>query len=109
MKRRKTAQCEAPGCTNKPFKQVLILDHLFEGLWCCEECIKDPLGLKKNHERTELNVLTDELKVKREEYLVIKRIGGWSCPASPTGSCVYDCNDTMHEHCLFCGNPEERK
>lgn len=188
MKRRKTAQCEVPGCTKPPVKQA-PWEHLFEDQWCCQECLIDPLGLKKlkAENKTEIDTLTDELKVKREEFLVIKRrldeemrqakrvvneqefkvreaifkslvtfetprplleywtnqynankyveavtpeqyeehykerraqvptvedliFGGWSCPASPTGHCMYDDhNDTCHDNCLFCGDPEERK
>ena len=34
----------------------------------------------------------------------------WDCPESPTGYCVYDFpNDRAHDHCLVCGQPEERK
>jgi len=45
--------------------------------------------------------------------------GSWACPddelsepdvrGSPTGTCVYAKADRAHEHCLFCGLPEERK
>ncbi len=34
----------------------------------------------------------------------------WECDKSPTGLCVYDDeNDSCHDQCLFCGEPEERK
>jgi hypothetical protein len=36
--------------------------------------------------------------------------GTWDCSTSPTGFCVYDENeDPIHDFCLFCGDPEERK
>ena len=186
MSSRKPAQCETPGCTNKPVKQSSY-DHLFERQWCCQDCLDDPLGLKKNHKRTEIDDLTDELKVKRNEFLKIRRqleeqitqaqrvvneqsfkirwavfnllstfetprplleywankyntdkyrepttpeeieqgyrearmrvptvedlvFSGWPCPVSPTGNCMYDDHhDNMHDGCIFCGEPEERK
>ena len=34
----------------------------------------------------------------------------WECPTSPIGVCSYNDNkDPIHDHCLFCGDPEERK
>lgn len=34
----------------------------------------------------------------------------WECETSPVGVCVYDdTDDPMHDQCLFCGDPEERK
>jgi hypothetical protein len=36
-------------------------------------------------------------------------LGGWECEKSPTGYCVYHDEDSMHDTCLFCGDPEERK
>lgn len=34
----------------------------------------------------------------------------WICKTSPTGYCVYNhTEDPIHDHCLFCGDPEERK
>lgn len=34
----------------------------------------------------------------------------WDCPDSPVGLCVYDNHaDRMHDWCVFCGDPEERK
>ena len=36
--------------------------------------------------------------------------GGWLCPDSPTGYCWYDDEvDPIHDHCLSCGHPKERK
>ena len=34
----------------------------------------------------------------------------WECAKSPVGVCVYDhVLDGAHDHCVFCGGPEERK
>lgn len=34
----------------------------------------------------------------------------WECKESPAAWCVYDrWNDRPHDHCLFCGDPSERK
>lgn len=34
----------------------------------------------------------------------------WECEKSPVGTCVYnDRKDPMHDDCLFCHDPEERK
>ena len=37
-------------------------------------------------------------------------VGMWDCPVSPSGLCCYNHYlDPLHDHCLFCGQPEERK
>ena len=39
-------------------------------------------------------------------------IGTWDCPKSPhdAGLCCYDhYKDPVHDCCVFCGQPEERK
>lgn len=34
----------------------------------------------------------------------------WHCPDSPNGVCWYDHeDDSCHDQCIFCGEPEERK
>ncbi len=38
-----------------------------------------------------------------------KALGEWYCPESPTGLCSYAKKDTCRDHCLHCGEPEERK
>ncbi len=36
--------------------------------------------------------------------------GDWDCGTSPTGQCAYDHSmDPIHNRCLFCGKPEDRK
>jgi hypothetical protein len=36
--------------------------------------------------------------------------GGWDCPESPLGHCLYNrLEDPASDYCLFCGGPEERK
>lgn len=35
---------------------------------------------------------------------------GWVCQSSPTQRCQYnDDTDPMHDSCIHCGEPEERK
>ena len=37
-------------------------------------------------------------------------MGAWTCDASPAKVCVYDgYEDTVHDNCLYCNEPEERK
>jgi hypothetical protein len=37
-------------------------------------------------------------------------IGHWDCDSSPIGICVYDdWSDSIHDYCLCCDEPEERK
>ena len=37
-------------------------------------------------------------------------LGYWECDTSPTGRCIYnDREDHLHDHCLFCHDPSERK
>ena len=34
----------------------------------------------------------------------------WECADSPIGVCIYDVlDDPARDHCIFCGQPEERK
>jgi len=34
----------------------------------------------------------------------------WDCPDSPFGWCMYhNIHDRIHDHCVFCHMPEERK
>jgi len=62
---------------------------------------------------------------KTELYFEIKRLADphmkdgsayhaigfyWDCPKSPFGWCAYhDYDDSAHDNCVFCGEPEERK
>ena len=37
-------------------------------------------------------------------------VGHWDCPNSFCGLCCYDhYYDPVHDSCVFCGQPEERK
>jgi len=37
-------------------------------------------------------------------------LGVWACKGSPYKVCIYDeLVDKLHDHCLICGKPEERK
>jgi hypothetical protein len=33
----------------------------------------------------------------------------WNCPEGPLGTCAYGKDDWDQDHCLFCGDPKERK
>ncbi|MAG27464.1 hypothetical protein CMI47_18175 [Candidatus Pacearchaeota archaeon] len=46
------------------------------------------------------------------EHQIIEsiKIGHWPCEASPHKVCAYDdVEDPMHDNCLYCEDPEERK
>lgn len=60
----------------------------------------------------------EEIDEFRERLLVVADgldrgdVGGWKCPgpANVLGVCVYDTeNDGVQDHCLMCGQPDERK
>lgn len=37
-------------------------------------------------------------------------VGTWDCEKSPCGLCCYDhYKDPVHDFCIYCGKPEERK
>ncbi len=37
-------------------------------------------------------------------------VGTWDCPKSLCGLCCYDhYKDSLHDQCVFCGEPSERK
>jgi hypothetical protein len=39
-----------------------------------------------------------------------KVLGYWPCKTSPRKMCAYDADvDVMHDDCIYCGCPEERK
>jgi len=43
-------------------------------------------------------------------YPFFSDVGNWSCEDSPCGLCCYDhYKDPVHDKCVFCGEPEERK
>ena len=50
-------------------------------------------------------------EVVPEKYTHICKLGpyGWQCEDSPVGLCVYDSQDRAADHCIFCGDPDERK
>ena len=51
-------------------------------------------------------------EVVPEKYTHICKLGpyGWHCEDSPVGLCVYDSiEDRAADHCIFCGDPDERK
>lgn len=48
-------------------------------------------------------------KVKTSYSFPLSRLE-WKCEKSPWGICIYDHEkDSMHDQCLICGEPEERK
>ena len=43
-------------------------------------------------------------------YYGLIGIGGWSCEKSPIFACCYnEFTDSAFDHCVFCGEPDERK
>lgn len=66
-------------------------------------------NLQKQVEHIERNIL--ELagwKVCVDPYFSI--VGHWDCHKSFCGLCCYDhYRDPVHDACVFCGQPEERK
>ena len=53
--------------------------------------------------------LLDAWKYVQEETLRYY-IGTWECKGSPYGVCIYDhVLDPVHDFCLICGHPDERK
>lgn len=42
----------------------------------------------------------------QEEYVVSDY---WTCRQSPINRCEYDPDDSAHDDCVHCGEPEERK
>lgn len=60
------------------------------------------------------NLITREIREVISKRLDLTHtalhLGAYECPTSPTGHCVYDdMEDHMHDHCLFCHDPSERK
>lgn len=47
-------------------------------------------------------------KYKLGNYIIDD--SGWGCPDSPFDYCAYDdIEDPVHDYCIFCGEPYERK
>lgn len=65
------------------------------------------------------NLMIDEHVTKILEMALLSRgetevedyeLGSHECLSSPVGLCVYyDLEDSMHDDCIFCNQPEERK
>lgn len=52
--------------------------------------------------------------IKSKRHLKVQpchvSFGDWECKDSPTKKCIYGYEDDYaHDHCLYCGKPEERK
>lgn len=76
----------------------------------------------KDEELDEMEQELEELKkdiLKKKQDLIFDitglqpneiAFGDWDCDKSPTGKCAYDkIEDSPHDFCVFCGQPEERK
>ncbi len=89
----------------------------------CYECdIEEEDEEVKDSELEDMELDLEELKkdIKQKKYDLIFditglqpdkiRLGDWDCEKSPTGKCVYDIiEDPCRDHCVFCGEPDERK
>jgi hypothetical protein len=84
------------------------------GTFICETVIRRRLGCgdeppdetKRNYPR--LSNGGEAFGLART--LVAGELFGWECEDSPTGHCLYDGNiDPMHDQCVHCGSPYERK
>jgi hypothetical protein len=54
--------------------------------------------------------LYTDLAIENPLFVEAIEIGHWDCDLSPIGVCVYDgWSDSIHDHCLYCDGPEERK
>jgi len=72
-------------------------------LWC-EEWRISP--------NEQLKVISDFLEEYATEYdgQFDIEIGSWDCEDSPLGVCFYNRDeDPCMDHCLVCGDPDERK
>jgi len=78
--------------------------------------------LEKIKEYFEEKLDDSEENIRKEKLRLIKdKIGTtdpywfhfsyeWECKNSPTKYCVYnDVEDAIHDFCIYCGEPEERK
>lgn len=58
---------------------------------------------------------TVEGKIRKTIYETVPKdheimIGDWDCDESPFGVCAYDLDeDSCCDHCIYCGEPDERK
>jgi hypothetical protein len=51
--------------------------------------------------------IADELKGLEPDDIYLST--SWECADSPTDRCIYnEDKDSWHDHCLFCGEPEDR-
>jgi len=85
------------------------------------EALREQLSDAEEEARVSAAKLTLEHQDQIEEYSKDLRegkpfdqetiaLGYHSCPKGPIGLCVYDDDqDSIHDFCLFCGHPEERK
>lgn len=63
--------------------------------------------LRKEIRRKELDLIFDTTGLQESEVAISKL---WKCDQSPIGYCVYDkIEDPVHDYCVYCNKPEERK
>ena len=56
------------------------------------------------------NTETDQELSARAALATLIVDGSWECPTSPMGKCQYDdLGDPVHDECIHCGRPDERK
>jgi len=102
----------------------LVVSEGIMGAELKQELDKVNEELKSNEEAiATLEIFHYELEEKQNELMnkLVKVInpelrgvsiahGTWYCEKSPTGFCYYDdSEDQMHDNCLCCNSPEERK
>jgi hypothetical protein len=55
-------------------------------------------------------LMEEQLRESVERFDGASRLSFWKCNyLSATGHCEYLPADTAHDHCIYCGQPEERK
>ena len=87
--------------------QTLLLSEAVESLHARESVCRSAEKALLEARRNLVLLYAVFLNVPAEDLA----LGGWWCKKSNIrSSCVYnDRTDINHDHCLFCGHPEERK
>jgi len=111
-----------PGIISNLFEHRLLYD-MEKNIQTLMEMLRDSESKKLEAER---NLVMAELEVRQAlsktlggyagTFLGVGicaaaiEIGHWACETSPIAVCVYDdWSDPIHDNCLYCNNPEERK
>lgn len=75
-----------------------------------ERCIHKGAIIKLRKEIEEKKILILNLAGMAMTEPYFSEVGSWDCAKSPCGLCCYNhCIDPVHDNCVFCGKPEERK